>query len=79
MQDISEKFKSFSVLDFPKDASAVYVIFCIKETKEVPIYVCETSGMHGRIGYYVSANFSAATDFKVGVVRKNIEWKRKGK
>ena len=66
MQDISEKFKDFSILDFPQDASAVYVIFCIKENEELPVYVGETSGIHGRIGYYVSANFSAATDFKVG-------------
>ena len=64
MQDISKNFKNFYALDFPQDTSAVYVIFCKRSNKEVPIYVGEKNIIQRRIGDYVSASFTASTDFK---------------
>ncbi len=66
MKDTFEKFKDFNVLDFPEDTSAVYVVFSKKANKEIPIYVGETDIIQRRIGDYVSASFTASTDFKVG-------------
>ncbi len=72
MKDTFEKFKDFNVLDFPQNTSAVYVVFCKKESEEIPIYVGETDIIQRRIGDYVSAKFSAATDFKVGEAIKYL-------
>jgi len=66
MQDNSGKFDSFILPDFPKNESSVYIISCVKDDKEIPIYVGETDKLRRRIGDYIVASFQASTDFKVG-------------
>lgn len=59
---------TFQTLDFPKHRDIVYVL-CYKrndDNKIFPFYIGESSRHVGRLGDYVSANFSASTDFKVG-------------
>lgn len=59
---------TFQALDFPKHRDIVYVL-CYKskyDNKVCPFYIGESSRHLGRLGDYVSANFSASTDFKVG-------------
>lgn len=66
----------WNVIDFPENTSSInisrvrrpanIVIFIVKEKKEIPIYVGETSRLYGRIADYVTANFTAQNDFTVG-------------
>ena len=59
---------TFQALDFPKHRDIVYVL-CYKNHNDNhvhPFYVGESSRHIGRVGDYVSANFTASTDFKVG-------------
>jgi hypothetical protein len=59
---------TFQSLDFPKHRDIVYVL-CYKrnnDDKICPFYIGESSRHVGRLGDYLSANFSASTDFKVG-------------
>ncbi len=61
-------FSEFKEMPFPDDANIVYVL-CFKfgqSGEPVPFYVGQTSINVGRLGDYVSAKFTAATDFKVG-------------
>lgn len=73
MKKNTEKFKDFNFMDFPKNESAVYIISFVKNNKEIPLYVGETSRFQGRIGDYISANFKASTDFKVGEAIKYLQ------
>lgn len=75
MLNNNEKFKDFNVLDFPENIKVVYVIFFVKDNKEVPFYVGETGRFLGRISDYISANPKASTDFKVGEAIKYLQEK----
>ena len=61
-------FSEFSEIPFPEDGNIVYVLFFKREGSSdyVPFYVGESGRHVGRFGDYVSAKFSASTDFKVG-------------
>lgn len=58
----------FIEMEFPTYCDIVYVIHYLKdgETVPTPFYVGQSSKHVGRIGDYISAKFSASTDFKVG-------------
>ena len=62
--------KKFTQFTLPEVFDIVY-IFCFKrhgqgDNNYIPFYVGESSRSIGRFGDYLSAKFSAATDFKVG-------------
>ena len=59
---------TFSEMAFPSRRNIVYVLCCSKHhgSPSVPFYVGQSSRHVGRFGDYISANFSASTDFKVG-------------
>lgn len=61
-------FSSFREMQFPRHGDIIYVLLYAREgeSEPVPFYVGQSSQHVGRFGYYVSANFSACTDFKVG-------------
>jgi hypothetical protein len=63
------------ILDFPENTSLIYVIFIVKEKEEKPLYVGETDRLYGRIWDYMSAQFGAPTDFKVGEAIKYFRGK----
>ncbi len=60
-------------ITFPFDPKIVYVVKIRKETEIKPIYVgmSETRNI-GRFGDYVSCQFSATVDFKVGVAARHL-------
>jgi len=72
---MKEKIKDFITLEFPQNISAVYVIFFVKNNKEVPFYVGETGRFLGRVSDYLSAKPTASTDFKVGEAIKHLKEK----
>lgn len=53
------------VVEFPKRAHVVYVLF-YGDGDGIPFYVGETASFIGRMTDYLRATFAAATDFKVG-------------
>ena len=59
----------FKQQEVPTQNNIVYVLYYIKpdEAAEIPFYVGESTRHLGRLGDYLSAKFSASTDFKVGV------------
>jgi hypothetical protein len=59
----------FTTVPFPEDTDIVYVLKYRRpgELNLIPFYVGESGRGTRRIGEYVSAQFAAATDFKVGV------------
>lgn len=60
--------QKFSSLPFPEYCELVYVL-CYRRTNAEPLrpfYIGETGRGLGRFGDYQAANFTAATDFKVG-------------
>lgn len=60
-------FSDFAEMEFPQHKEIVYVLcFADQSGHEVPLYVGESSRGVGRFGDYISAKFSAPTDFKVG-------------
>jgi hypothetical protein len=67
-------FEGFETIDFPTDPNIVYAIGIDSGGEFIPFYVGKTSRNIGRFGDYISAKFSAQTDFKVGeAVKKFIE------
>lgn len=70
-------FSTFEEMEFPKHRDIVYVLHYIQGegAKTIPFYVGESSRHVGRFGDYVSANFTAATDFKVGEAVKYLREK----
>lgn len=67
-------FDGFEDFPFPTNGSIVYIIyFRGQENQFVPLYVGQTNRHAGRFGDYVSASFSAATDFKVGEAIKYLQ------
>jgi len=60
------KFNNFETITFPQAPEIVYVLGIEFKGEFAPFYVGQTSRNVGRFGDYVSAKFSASTDFKVG-------------
>ncbi|GEM_PF-860268 len=58
----------FTDIEFPQHKEIVYILYFMENdsVQEVPFYVGESSRGVGRFGDYISAKFSAPTDFKVG-------------
>lgn len=67
-------FDAFEEMEFPKHGNIVYVFHYVRAegTEPLPFYVGESSRHVGRFGDYMSANFSASTDFKVGEAIKYL-------
>jgi hypothetical protein len=57
---------SFEVIPFPEQPNIVYVVAFRRGSDYVPFYVGQSTRNIGRIGDYVSAQFSCSTDFRVG-------------
>jgi len=70
---MKEFYSDFLDIEFPLNPGIVYIIYLVKDANEIPIYVGESSRNIGRFGDYVSAKFSASTDFKVGEAIKYIQ------
>jgi hypothetical protein len=70
-------FTSFESLDWPPPnapkVGEVYVLFFRKDGQEVPFYVGQTERFLDRMGDYISAQFGACTDFKVGMAIKFLD------
>lgn len=66
--------EDFEIIPFPADREIVYVLRFKQPgtTVMIPFYVGESRRGTRRIGDYVSAQFAAATDFKVGVAVKAL-------
>jgi hypothetical protein len=64
----------FQEMEFPRHKDIVYVFHfhTDKTPQPIPFYVGESSRHVGRFGDYMSANFSASTDFKVGEAVKYL-------
>jgi len=67
-------FSAFKEIEFPKHSDIVYVFYYVHSVgkEPIPFYVGESSRHFGRFGDYISANFSASTDFKVGEAVKYL-------
>ena len=65
-------FSDFHDIEFPRNSDIVYIIYIVKDSEEIPIYAGESCRHMGRLGDYISANFSTPTDFKVGEAIKYI-------
>lgn len=65
-------FSDFKELEFPRTSDIVYILYYRRsdDNSEVPFYVGESSRHIGRFGDYISAKYSASTDYKVGVAIK---------
>lgn len=72
---MSNQLKDFERIDFPTKAEIVYVVFFLKGENEQYFYVGQSTRHIGRLGDYISANFTAATDFKVGQAIKYLREK----
>jgi len=68
MFKMDHTFSNFTNIDFPKHKEIVYILYFREKVggDDIPLYVGETSRGVGRFGDYISAKFTAATDFKVG-------------
>jgi len=66
---------SFEMMRFPDHGNIIYVIIFARkgESQGVPIYVGESSKHVGRLGDYISAKFSACTDFRVGEAMRYLQ------
>jgi hypothetical protein len=71
-----KSFKEYQTISFPANSDIIYIIGIEEKDRFIPIYVGESSRNIGRFGDYISAQFSAATDFKVGVAVKYLMEKR---
>lgn len=62
------EFLDFTDMVFLEDKQIVYVLYFKSDDRKeiVPFYVGESARGIGRFGDYVSAQFTASTDFKVG-------------
>ncbi len=59
-------YSNFNSLPYPEIKDIVYIIGVSTDSDFHPFYVGQSSRNIGRFGDYISAKFSAATDFKVG-------------
>jgi hypothetical protein len=67
-----KSFEEYQTISFPSDRDIVYIIGIEEKARFIPIYVGESSRNIGRFGDYISAQFTAPTDFKVGVAIKYL-------
>ena len=65
-------FRGFTQIPFPENPSIVYVLGVEIASVFRPFYVGESGRNVGRLGDYVSAQFSAPTDFNVGTAVKGF-------
>jgi hypothetical protein len=68
-------FDGFNSITFPQDEEIVYVL-CFRRpgsTQEVPFYIGESGRGTRRLSDYITAQFAAPTDFKVGVVIQALQ------
>jgi hypothetical protein len=68
-------FQGFHSITFPRDEEIVYVL-CFKRPgseEEVPFYIGESGRGTRRLNDYITKQFAAPTDFKVGVVVKALQ------
>jgi hypothetical protein len=70
-----QRFSEFKKIKIPKNRDIVYVICFKTDDGYIPFYVGESSRSIGRVGDYISANFSAPTDFKVGEAIRYLQSK----
>ena len=75
MQNINDTINDFETFNFPLFSDIVYIVGIQKEEKFIPFYVGQSSRHLGRMGDYISAQFNAPTDFKVGEAVKYIQQK----
>lgn len=73
MQNEIKELKDFKTIDFPENMGVVYVVFYRLKYGDIPLYVGETNRLQGRIGDYISADFKAPTNFKVGEAIKYLQ------
>jgi hypothetical protein len=69
-------FENYKVIDFPTTPNIVYVLFFEMNGTEIYFYVGQTSRHIGRFGDYVSRQFTAPTDFRVGEAIKYLQEKK---
>jgi hypothetical protein len=68
-------FTNFTSVTFPRDEEIVYVL-CFRRprtTNDIPFYVGESGRGARRLSDYITAQFAAPTDFKVGTVVKVLQ------
>jgi hypothetical protein len=68
-------FEGFTSITFPQDEEIVYVL-CFKQSgslAERPFYIGESGRGTRRLSDYITAQFAAPTDFKVGVVVQALQ------
>lgn len=65
-------FDGFKDIEFPRYRDIIYAIYFRENDKDTYFYVGESSRHIGRLGDYLSAKFSAPTDFKVGEAIKYL-------
>ena len=60
----------FKNMEFPSNTNIVYIIYLRQKDKDIPFcypfYVGQSSRHVGRLGDYISRQFTASADFKVG-------------
>ena len=66
--------ENFKTIPFPEDENIVYVLRFKRPDKAniIPFYVGESGRGTRRIGEYISAQFAAVTDFKVGIAVRTL-------
>jgi hypothetical protein len=64
--------QDYTTMPFPEKGDIIYLIGIVHNEKFIPFYIGQTSRNIGRFGDYVSAKFSASTDFKVGEAIKYL-------
>lgn len=65
-------FDDFNDIEFPRSGDIIYVIYFRANDKNRYFYIGQSSRNIGRLGDYLSAKFSASTDFKVGEAIKYL-------
>ncbi|MGD0970952.1 MAG: hypothetical protein ABSA04_06050 [Desulfobaccales bacterium] len=69
------KGEEFLTIEFPQNINVVYIIYLTNQGVHIPFYVGETGRFLVRVSDYMSANFKAQTDFKVGEAIRYIQEK----
>ncbi len=72
---MDDSFEGFKCIEFPseKEYDIVYVLcFAQVGNKKTPFYVGKSTQHTARLGYYISAKFTASTDFRVGEAIKYL-------
>lgn len=59
-------------IPFPVENDIIYQIGIYHKKRFIPFYIGQSTRNIGRLGDYISAKFTASTDFKVGVAIKYL-------